>query len=49
LIRRFDYPLALGELIVGIVIGPFAFGFVRQSKLISIFAELGAILESISL
>lgn len=44
LVRKFGYPLVLGELIVGIIIGPFAFGFVRQSELVSMFAELGAII-----
>ena len=44
LVRRFGYPLALGELLIGIVIGPFAFGFVRQTEFISMFAELGAII-----
>ena len=44
ILRRFRYPAALGELLIGIVIGPFAFGFVRQSDLVSMFAELGAII-----
>jgi len=44
LVRRFGYPAALGELLIGIIIGPFAFGFVRQSELVSMFAELGAII-----
>ena len=44
LVRRFGYPMALGELLIGIVIGPFAFGFVRQTEMVSMFAELGAII-----
>ena len=44
LVRRLGYPMALGELLIGIVIGPFAFGFVRQTEMVSMFAELGAII-----
>lgn len=44
LVKRFGYPAALGELVLGIAIGPFALGFVRQSEMIDIFAELGAII-----
>lgn len=44
IVRRLGYPRALGELLIGIVIGPFAFGFVRQTELVSMFAELGAII-----
>jgi Kef-type K+ transport system membrane component KefB len=43
LVKRLGYPAALGELILGIIIGPFALGFVQQSELTEIFAELGAI------
>ena len=44
LIRKFGYPAALGELAVGIVLGPFALGFVRDTEILTIFAELGAII-----
>ncbi len=44
LVRKFGYPAALGELLVGIIIGPFAFGFVRQTEFVSMFAELGSII-----
>ncbi len=44
LVRRFGYPVALGELVIGIAIGPFALGFVRHSEMVEIFAELGAII-----
>ena len=41
---RLRYPSALGELIVGILIGPYALGVVEYSEVLLIFAELGAIL-----
>ena len=44
IVRRLGYPSALGELLVGIAIGPFALGFVHQSEHITMFAELGAII-----
>ena len=44
LVRKLGYPMALGELLIGVVIGPFAFGFVRQTEMVSMFAELGAII-----
>ena len=44
LVRKFGYPAALGELAVGIVLGPFALGFVRDTEILTIFAELGAII-----
>ena len=44
IVRRFGYPAALGELLIGIVIGPFAFGFVRQTDFVTMFAELGAVI-----
>lgn len=43
-VKRLGYPSALGELAVGIAIGPFALGFVRQSEMLVLFAELGAII-----
>jgi Kef-type K+ transport system membrane component KefB len=42
--RRFGYPAAIGELFVGIIIGPFAFGFVEFSDVLITFAEFGAII-----
>jgi len=44
LVKKLGYPMALGELLIGVVIGPFAFGFVRQTEMVSMFAELGAII-----
>jgi len=44
LARRFGYPAAMGELVVGVVIGPFALGFVEYSDTLVTFAELGAII-----
>jgi len=44
IVRRLGYPAALGELVIGIGIGPFALGLVRQSEIMVVFAELGAII-----
>ena len=42
--RRFGYPAAMGELVAGVIIGPFALGFVEYSDTLVTFAELGAII-----
>jgi Kef-type K+ transport system membrane component KefB len=42
--RRFGYPAAIGELLVGVIIGPLALGFVEHSGSLVTFAELGAII-----
>ncbi|MGQ9639643.1 MAG: cation:proton antiporter [Candidatus Bathyarchaeia archaeon] len=42
--NRLGYPSALGELIVGILISPYALGVVEYSDVLLIFSELGAIL-----
>ncbi len=42
--KRFGYPAAIGELAVGVIIGPFALGFVEYSETLVVFAELGAII-----
>jgi Kef-type K+ transport system membrane component KefB len=42
--RRFGYPAAIGELAVGIIIGPFALGFVEFSDTLLTFAEFGTII-----
>ena len=44
LIKRFGYPVALGELIVGIVLGPSIFNLISDQATVSVFAELGAII-----
>ncbi|MBS7626687.1 cation:proton antiporter [Candidatus Bathyarchaeota archaeon] len=44
LVNRLGYPSALGELIVGILLSPYALGVVEYSDTLLIFAELGAIL-----
>jgi len=44
LAKRFRYPAALGELAVGIIVGPFALGFVEYSDTLVTFAEIGAII-----
>jgi Kef-type K+ transport system membrane component KefB len=41
--KRFGYPAALGELIVGMIIGPFALGFIEYSDTLVTFAEVGTI------
>jgi Kef-type K+ transport system membrane component KefB len=43
LAKRFRYPAALGELAVGMAIGPFVLGFVEYSDTLVTFAEIGAI------
>ncbi|MFQ5998393.1 MAG: cation:proton antiporter [Candidatus Bathyarchaeia archaeon] len=42
--KKAGYPAALGEMVIGIAIGPFALGFVRFSEFLELFAELGAII-----
>jgi Kef-type K+ transport system membrane component KefB len=44
LIKRFGYPVALGELIVGILLGPSIFNLISDQATVSVFAELGAII-----
>jgi Kef-type K+ transport system membrane component KefB len=44
LIKRFGYPVALGELLVGIILGPSIFNFISDQATVSVFAELGAII-----
>jgi Kef-type K+ transport system membrane component KefB len=44
LAKRFRYPAALGELAVGMIVGPFALGFVGYSDTLVTFAEIGAII-----
>lgn len=44
LVKRVGYPAALGEMLVGIAIGPFALGLVGYSEFLTLFSELGAII-----
>ncbi len=44
LIKRFGYPVALGELLVGVLIGPSVFNLISDQATVSVFAELGAII-----
>jgi Kef-type K+ transport system membrane component KefB len=44
LIKRFGYPVALGELLVGILLGPSVFNLISEQATVSVFAELGAII-----
>lgn len=40
---KFGQPSVLGEIIVGIIIGPAVLGFVEKNELLHIFSELGVI------
>jgi Kef-type K+ transport system membrane component KefB len=44
LIKRFGYPVALGELLVGIILGPSVFNVITDQATVGVFAELGAII-----
>jgi len=44
LFKRFGYPVALGELLVGIILGPSVFNLISDQATVSVFAELGAII-----
>jgi Kef-type K+ transport system membrane component KefB len=44
LIKRFGYPVALGELLVGIILGPSVFNLITDQATVSVFAELGSII-----
>lgn len=44
LIARAGFPAILGQILVGIIIGPGVLNFVRSSELIEEFAEIGVIL-----
>jgi Kef-type K+ transport system membrane component KefB len=44
LIRRFGYPVALGELLVGVLLGPSVFNLISEQETVAVFAELGAII-----
>ena len=44
LIKRFGYPVALGELLVGIIVGPSIFNLISDQTTVGVFAELGAII-----
>ncbi len=44
LIKRIGYPVALGELLVGILLGPSIFNLISNQAIVSVFAELGAII-----
>ena len=40
---KFGQPSVLGEIIVGIIIGPAVLGLVEKNELLHIFSELGVI------
>jgi Kef-type K+ transport system membrane component KefB len=44
LAKKFGYPVALGELLVGVVLGPSLFNISMDQSIVSIFSELGAII-----
>ena len=44
LASRFKQPILLGLLLVGALIGPFAFGLVNDAEMTSLMIDLGAIL-----
>ncbi len=44
LMKRVGYPAALGELLVGIILGPSVFNVITDQATVSVFAELGAII-----
>jgi Kef-type K+ transport system membrane component KefB len=44
LIKRFGYPVALGELLVGVLLGPSVFNLISDQATVAVFAELGAII-----
>jgi Kef-type K+ transport system membrane component KefB len=44
LIKRFGYPVALGELLVGVLLGPSVFNLISDQATVAVFAESGAII-----
>lgn len=42
--KRLGYPPILGELVIGIILGPAVLGFLETSEMISVLAEVGIIL-----
>jgi Kef-type K+ transport system membrane component KefB len=44
LIKKFGYPVALGELLVGIILGPSIFNLITDQATVAVFAELGSII-----
>lgn len=44
LMKRFGYPVALGELVVGIILGPSVFNVITDQATVSVFAELGSVI-----
>jgi Kef-type K+ transport system membrane component KefB len=44
LAKRIGYPVALGELLVGVILGPSLFNLGMDQNIVGIFSELGAII-----
>jgi Kef-type K+ transport system membrane component KefB len=44
LAKKLGYPVALGELLVGVVLGPSLFNIGMDQSIVSVFSELGAII-----
>lgn len=42
--KRWGYPAILGELIIGIILGPALFGLLEPSEMLNVLAEVGIIL-----
>ncbi len=42
--KRMGYPAILGELVIGIILGPAVLGMLETSEMISVLAEVGIIL-----
>src|SRR6056297_4001928 len=42
--KKLGYPAILGELIIGIILGPAVLGLLETSEMISVLAEVGIIL-----
>jgi Kef-type K+ transport system membrane component KefB len=42
--KRFGYPAILGELVIGILLGPAVFGLMETSEMLNVLAEVGIIL-----
>ncbi len=43
-IRKIGYPAILGELLIGIVLGPAVLGWLEYSEAVKVLAEIGIIL-----
>ena len=44
LCRRFGIPAVIGQLLVGIILGPAVLGLIKTNDFVEIFAEIGVII-----